>query len=717
MVLYSIMVIVKQNICSNIERNILKYAYYFFANILIFKSHLNNIRSRLPRRILLLFIVSACSASDIGLPDFIAADDNEANLVLKIQAEVNLSFDQAAWIEVPNITVNKKDKLVIDIESNVQNLCPSIGLQVRPGIYASEDFTLEPNTNYTIMFEKSTIEEQVISCNNYAQPMRNGENLYIYSSPYLEDISSENSSKIGAIESPLNNPGDYFIINYTNTKAFKEKISLAIGQECTGATGKYKFITHIISDQCNDYYNGPRSTKVLDQTSRTVNYKLLSTEKSKLNSVDDDGIALLKVSNNLIQINDDGDLNLFLKVKQPALSSNNIGNNYKVKIRVYRSKQETPIGDFLNSLITPIKQSSFSASQQIYEGIVGNSNFKSAIRAALILYIVIYSIMFTIGMTRINHKDLLERSIKIALILVLISANSWKFFNEYCLQIFMSGMEELLYYLTGTEATNSAGIFGFVDKIFQDIFVMNNILKLTSLITNSYGIVAFACVLYFLFMYLFVILESFIGYLIAILSISLMVSLAPLFIVLLLFENTKKYFEGWFKYLVNFAIQPVILFTIINILNSLLIIAYKNMLNFSVEWQNAIPIYININYILQTFFIDFISLPIIPLFYIQYYTPNFSGGEAQIVTFKTVMVFGILVHIMKVVTELAPQMSNLLTSVTQGAGTEFTGKGSIASNTIGNTLDGARSVVGADAQSKQRRANTKEAMEVRGVLL
>ncbi|WP_196295989.1 type IV secretion system protein [Anaplasma phagocytophilum] len=64
-------------------------------------------------------------------------------------------------------------------------------------------------------------------------------------------------------------------------------------------------------------------------------------------------------------------------------------------------------------------------------------------------------------------------------------------------------------------------------------------------------------------------------------GLAFLLTLAPIFITFLLFQVTKGLFDGWLKMLVNFMLQPVILFAALAFLNQVIITSLHAVTDFA----------------------------------------------------------------------------------------------------------------------------------------
>jgi type IV secretion system protein VirB6 len=210
--------------------------------------------------------------------------------------------------------------------------------------------------------------------------------------------------------------------------------------------------------------------------------------------------------------------------------------------------------------ILPITNEFHKFTMNFYTKLTKNVTLQRIIRAALILYVMIYALTFLAGATQITAKDLLTRIIKITLIVILIGENSWSFFNDYLFSAFIKGTDYIMTNVVGLTSSKS-NIFGFIDPIF-DKYTNGRfwLLLFIQLLQIHNGLIVVAIItIHSLMLYFRAILEVIIGYVIAYVGLSVMISLAPFFIILVLFEKTKSIFDNWLSTLFSYMMQPSIL--------------------------------------------------------------------------------------------------------------------------------------------------------------
>lgn len=277
---------------------------------------------------------------------------------------------------------------------------------------------------------------------------------------------------------------------------------------------------------------------------------------------------------------------------------------YLVNITVTNTKQAN-YGWFQkisSYVITFVVSTLKGAVALFYSSIVNNADFKSIVRLMTTLYISLYAAYFVIGLAQVNATEVLKRVLKISLLMVLISPQSFHFYNEYLFGILTQGFMQIVQFaMKGTTPGTVVGadqavanVFGFVDDIINVFFAPSIWLRLLVVSGSVYTLFIIPMFIYAMFTYFKVVVEAFVGYLVMLTSIYLMIGMFPLFAIMLLFDYTRKYFWGWLNYTLNFCLQPIIFLISFMLLNSLIMIYLNTFISFKIEWGCWLPIYINI---------------------------------------------------------------------------------------------------------------------------
>ncbi|QXK93076.1 type IV secretion system protein [Neoehrlichia mikurensis] len=226
------------------------------------------------------------------------------------------------------------------------------------------------------------------------------------------------------------------------------------------------------------------------------------------------------------------------------------------------------------------KLNKFGAIQHIYSHHTQSGSLWGAVQALITLYIMFSVFGYLIGVIRITKYDLVIRITKMVVILALFSQNSWEFFSEHFFTLFITGVVDIIGAFNGYLDGDSS--FKFLDSTMGVLLTGETWLRFLSLIVaGPVGWMIFICIVWACVSFFICIIEAMIMYLFSIVAIAFLITLAPLFFTFLLFQFTKTLFDAWIKMLVNFSLQPIILFAALAFLNQVLLTSLYKITDFS----------------------------------------------------------------------------------------------------------------------------------------
>lgn len=263
-------------------------------------------------------------------------------------------------------------------------------------------------------------------------------------------------------------------------------------------------------------------------------------------------------------------------------------NKYTVTLFVKRK-----INDFISSNVNGVFKF-------IKEEVIGDSvkdSYKGyargllqGVRALLTLYVIFTVVGYMLGTIQLSKFDFIVRMFKIAFIAFAFSDRSWELFGTTLSGLFVDGSTYLVDSFSGYVGEEGKK-FAFLDLTAGVLFTAETWLKFLSLmLSGPFGFIAFLAILYATFAFLKCIISATFKYVISTFLVAFLLSLTPLFIVFILFQQTKPLFDNWIKTLAHVAVQPVILFSSLSLLNQLMYSVLYNLTNFSACYQCLISV-------------------------------------------------------------------------------------------------------------------------------
>lgn len=230
-----------------------------------------------------------------------------------------------------------------------------------------------------------------------------------------------------------------------------------------------------------------------------------------------------------------------------------------------------------DNIALPVMNLMRETASLFYQGIAVNPTWQLMVRILLSFYISMYAIYFLVGKVQVTAHDLFVRVAKLAVVFAMFDSNSWQFFNDRVFGLFLDGMSYLAYSVSGV--TSSVGnLFGFVDIIF-DKYINPTIWKILFVnLLQFYNGMTFVAILMIeaILTYLMSVIDVVIAYIMAFLTMTVLISLAPMFIVCMLFERTRSMFDNWVSLLFNYMIQPTVLLIFFLLMDKIITNQFNN---------------------------------------------------------------------------------------------------------------------------------------------
>lgn len=294
-----------------------------------------------------------------------------------------------------------------------------------------------------------------------------------------------------------------------------------------------------------------------------------------------------------------------------ATGTSNTGS-YRVEVTSKRAGVEITLGDASSSFIVHIIDSirdllhgprlsngeyAGGLTKDVFNGITKNGEYIAFIRALLVLAVVLYGIAFMAGLSQFSRKEFLMLVAKLAIVGVLISDQSWVFFRDHLFNFFINGIDELINVFTqhfnqvfatigqpegliasaqvdntvDNSDVNRSGYsnaFAFLDETLMRFLTAEVNYKILALLANFPLGWIYAVLIYIGFFYfIYAVVRAVLVYIVSVFIVAILLMLAPMFIPMMLFGLTRALAQNWLKQLMSFALQPVLLFSVLAIFN------------------------------------------------------------------------------------------------------------------------------------------------------
>jgi type IV secretory pathway VirB6-like protein len=247
-------------------------------------------------------------------------------------------------------------------------------------------------------------------------------------------------------------------------------------------------------------------------------------------------------------------------------------------------------GGILTNITDYVKDIIYDATVNLYTAFTGSVAYQRAVYAAATLMIVIFGVAFTIGVVQASFGEVLRRMVKLGIIFTLISPTGWFFFSDYAVRFFNDGTDELIGGVmsigTGIPYIPCTSPFLQLDGLAGFILHPDTIVAVLGSMGagGPYGMMMGSFLGVAVFGLLKMILDALRLYAVSFVVRSLLLGVAPVFIVFLMFDRTKQLFTSWLNSMINLSLQPILYFTFIAFFIVMLQTAAVNMLNGELCW-------------------------------------------------------------------------------------------------------------------------------------
>ncbi|MBX9727132.1 MAG: type IV secretion system protein [Rickettsiales bacterium] len=247
-------------------------------------------------------------------------------------------------------------------------------------------------------------------------------------------------------------------------------------------------------------------------------------------------------------------------------------------------KAKTPEPGLLTNITGYVKEVVGTATKQLYQAFTNSTAYKNAVGATITLMVVIFGVGFLVGVVQASFGQVLIRLVKIGIILTLISPGGWQFFSDYAVKFFNGGTDYLISVVmqigTGVKLANNESPFRLLDGLATVILSPDMIIATLGAIFNSgpYGLAMGGLMGFGVAGLIKLLIDALKVYAIAFVVRSLMLGVAPIFIVFLLFDKTKALFTGWLNVMIFLSLHPILFFTFISFFLVMLTTASTNMM-------------------------------------------------------------------------------------------------------------------------------------------
>lgn len=219
----------------------------------------------------------------------------------------------------------------------------------------------------------------------------------------------------------------------------------------------------------------------------------------------------------------------------------------------------------------------------MYTKIVQDSVFIQIVQISLILYITFFGVGVLSGSINISKKEIMTRTMKIALIMFFTTATSWYWYDQIVVGLFKDGMDGIISLFSGlvdstvddsslvkvsqlgrAQDASNATRFSYVDYVIKKLLSPAVHRKIWGLALGSiFSIVYIPAIYALIIFFIYVVLFAAIVYVTALIKLVIALAIGPIFIISSLSKYTDDSFKKWLSFLAGRSLEMICLFLVL----------------------------------------------------------------------------------------------------------------------------------------------------------
>ena len=291
-------------------------------------------------------------------------------------------------------------------------------------------------------------------------------------------------------------------------------------------------------------------------------------------------------------------------------SSNNQNNDAVCSLSEYKTRDSSSncsnnTSDFCLSACKKqyvCTDQNLGQAERVYKMLIEDYRYKAILNVTLILMVTFYGVGYLMGVSEFSQSEIIGRVIKIGVIYLFVGPSGWYWFEKLFVQFFKNGTDYLAFVMATSfdrspelkQAVDNYNfydksvLFSSVDKVFGMFFSSAVQKKVSALLFASIFGWAYLIIIYWGFMaYVYAVANAILLYLTSQIFISILFVLGPIFLITLLFNQTKEMFDKWLSQLISFSLQQIFLLTTLSFFNMMMYEVIKLSLGFRVCWDDV----------------------------------------------------------------------------------------------------------------------------------
>ncbi len=244
-----------------------------------------------------------------------------------------------------------------------------------------------------------------------------------------------------------------------------------------------------------------------------------------------------------------------------------------------------------------------------YNAFINSATYKNIFYICSILFVIFIPVGFFTAYLQLSLQQLLVILIRFAIISSLLSPTGWELFDKYVKTFFWEGSNNLAKLVVDTTNLSIKGeqsvaieigdsidsnVLSDADNVLLMLFSSAINTKLVALIlSHDFGLLIVLALYFTFYIYIFAILKLAVILIFLFIAMSILLSIAPIFLIFGLFQYTREqYFEKWLQSLISVSLQPMMLFTFFGMFLAVVNSYIYDMLYYDACWYIIVDLLI-----------------------------------------------------------------------------------------------------------------------------
>jgi type IV secretory pathway VirB6-like protein len=214
--------------------------------------------------------------------------------------------------------------------------------------------------------------------------------------------------------------------------------------------------------------------------------------------------------------------------------------------------------------------------EQMYNYIIDNDTYRGVLFGMVLLTISVFGAMIVFDMIRPTPGTVLTKLVTLGVVVWLLSPNGgWDFFNNIVVHFFLDGMNELISIFSARAFEAATGVavsapgggnpdhpMWVLNVPFGQVISSKFMLIVQAiLVTGPFGWALGLMMIWAGFNLVMAIISAVFIYIKSLVGLWFLFGLAPIFLITMLFERTRRIFEGWLNLIIYLSFLPVLTFS------------------------------------------------------------------------------------------------------------------------------------------------------------